>query len=517
MYAMPQAPGASDIFLEKLSRLRSGGAIRTLDLFSGCGGIALGFHSAGFETIGSVELDANASRSFALNFLCESSADLDLLAAPKDITRTDPEDALELLGRKGPVEASVDVIVGGPPCQAFARIGRAKLREVDNHPEAFKQDPRGNLYLRYLFYIRALKPLAILIENVPDVMNYGGHNIPREICECLAVEGYRCRYTLLNSVFYDVPQMRERMFLVAIHEACGSEFTFPAPTHWCMLPEGYGRSRRIAMKNVQAASGSLGIADVEDPFSTPPPYASQDLLPDAITAREALDDLPRLNALQHAADGKLGRGVKRSSEASVYSFDPENGYQVLMRNWPGFPARHGGVFDHFVRHLPRDFHLFAAMKPGWQYPELHAFAEKWFIEEGLPAMRAEGLTIPKEGTEEFAVFKARYVPPYDPRKFPNKWRKMEADKPSRTLLAHLGKDSYSHIHYDDEQGRTISVREAARLQSFPDGFTFDGTLNPAFRQIGNAVPPLMAYALAAQVRLSLGLGPLPDIRKGTIT
>ena len=73
---------------------------------------------------------------------------------------------------------------------------------------------------------------------------------------------------------------------------------------------------------------------------------------------------------------------------------------------------------------------------------------------------------------------------------------MEAHLPARTLMAHLGKDSYSHIHYDSEQARTISVREAARLQSFPDGFVFAGTMNPAFRQIGNAVPPLLAKAIA---------------------
>jgi DNA (cytosine-5)-methyltransferase 1 len=63
-------------------------------------------------------------------------------------------------------------------------------------------------------------------------------------------------------------------------------------------------------------------------------------------------------------------------------------------------------------------------------------------------------------------------------------------------MAHIGKDTYSHIHYDSEQARVISVREAARLQSFPDGFLFCGTMNPAFRQIGNAVPPLMAKRLA---------------------
>ena len=70
-------------------------------------------------------------------------------------------------------------------------------------------------------------------------------------------------------------------------------------------------------------------------------------------------------------------------------------------------------------------------------------------------------------------------------------------------MAHIGKDTYSHIHYDGRQARTISVREAARLQSFPDGFRFEGTMNPAFRQIGNAVPPLMAFELAKIIRVSL--------------
>jgi DNA (cytosine-5)-methyltransferase 1 len=70
-------------------------------------------------------------------------------------------------------------------------------------------------------------------------------------------------------------------------------------------------------------------------------------------------------------------------------------------------------------------------------------------------------------------------------------------------MAHLGKDSYSHIHYDSEQARTISVREAARLQSFPDGFLFSGSMNAAFRQIGNAVPPLMARAIGGEVMKAL--------------
>jgi DNA (cytosine-5)-methyltransferase 1 len=83
---------------------------------------------------------------------------------------------------------------------------------------------------------------------------------------------------------------------------------------------------------------------------------------------------------------------------------------------------------------------------------------------------------------------------------------MEEDKPARTLMAHLGKDSYSHIHYDGSQARTISVREAARLQSFPDGFEFYGAMNAAFRQIGNAVPPLMSSKIARAIKNTVEKG-----------
>ena len=107
------------------------------------------------------------------------------------------------------------------------------------------------------------------------------------------------------------------------------------------------------------------------------------------------------------------------------------------------------------------------------------------------------------------------VPPYDVGKFPNKWRKMWRDQPARTLMAHLGKDSYSHIHYDSRQARTISVREAARLQSFPDGFSFCGTMNPAFRQIGNAVPPLLAKAVATQIMKTMTINQAEEVNESS--
>ncbi|HYF48521.1 MAG TPA: DNA cytosine methyltransferase [Planctomycetota bacterium] len=103
----------------------------------------------------------------------------------------------------------VDIIVGGPPCPAFTRVGRAKLREIQQHPEAFLHDPRAKLYLEYLRFVRELKPVALLMENVPDVLNYGDEVVAEDICDTLEELGYVCAYTLLNAASYGVPQMRD--------------------------------------------------------------------------------------------------------------------------------------------------------------------------------------------------------------------------------------------------------------------------------------------------------------------
>ena len=166
----------------------------------------------------------------------------------------------------GKVPTAIDVLVGGPPCQAFARVGRSKLREIESHPHAFKHDPRARLYLEYLRYVEAFQPLAILMENVPDVLNHGGQNIAEEICQVLEEKGYVARYTLLNAAFYGVPQMRERMFLIGYRRELGCGVNFPQPTHWVDLPSGYEGSRSVALKLL----GAGGLFDEAFAYVRPP-------------------------------------------------------------------------------------------------------------------------------------------------------------------------------------------------------------------------------------------------------
>lgn len=470
----------------KIRRLVDGKVPRVVDLFAGCGGISLGFQKAGYSISAAVEIDATAALSHARNFYRHSDPDVIARhAMARDITRTEPEEIVADYGL-GDTETSVDVIVGGPPCQAYARVGRAKLREVAEHPQAFKVDPRGNLYLRYLHYVDRLKPLALLMENVPDILNFGGHNIVEEIREALEAKGYVARYSLLNSAHYGVPQMRDRVFLIAYHRKLVSEVTFPAATNWWRLPAGYDGTRAVALKYIDLLTGGY-VA----------PTLGNDALPRAVTAREAIGDLPPVTL---HLEGKLKRGARRFTDLSRYRDDHEpSAYAQLMREWPGFASAEG-VYDHVIRYLPRDGRIFQAMKNGDEYPQAHAVAMTLFEAD----VQAEERRLKRRLTAtEREDLMARTVPPYPVGSFPNRWWKLNPDGPVRTLMAHIGKDTYSHIHYDSAQARVISVREAARLQSFPDGFVLAGTMNPAFRQIGNAVPPLMAFQLAKHMRRTM--------------
>lgn len=480
----------SSTIRRKIERLRKGAKLRALDLFSGCGGISLGFKAAGFDIVAGVEFDKDAATTHGINFHVGDPAH----SEPRDITTTGPEELCEVL-ELGHCSTAVDVIVGGPPCQAFARVGRPKLREINDHPEAFLRDPRSRLYLQYLRYVDAFQPLALLMENVPDVLNHGGQNIAEEICEVLRAKGYLCGYTLLNSAFYGVPQMRERMFLVAYRKEVAGVVSFPKPRNWLVLPSGYDGSRAVALKLLR---GSPLFSDHS--FVVPPRPTAQ--LPPAVTAQEAIGDLPPIYAIEQLANGTLSRGIRKfdrvlqsDSRRSISAFAKR------MREWPGYRVHPEGYSDHVIRYLPRDYAIFARMQAGEQYPEAHGHALR-ILQEALDRMASAG-ELCDEGSKRYNDLCRMIVPPYDVSKFPNKWRKMAADQPARTLMAHLGKDSYSHIHYDSDQARTISVREAARLQSFPDGFRFSGAMNSAFRQIGNAVPPLLAKALASHIRQAL--------------
>jgi DNA (cytosine-5)-methyltransferase 1 len=467
----------------KLRRIRSGGKPRTLELCSGCGGLSLGLAAGGFKLQGHVENDPTAARTYALNFKPPVGASAEKWAAPRDMVEQNAEDIVEDLGLESTAIEAFDVLVAGLPCQAFARIGRSKLRSIAGDSEAYRNDPRAKLYERFLEYVEVVQPVAIVIENVPDILNFGGHNIPEEICETLELSGYQTGYTLLNAAYYGVPQMRERLFLIGIDRSLGIRPGFPDPTHTVDLPSGYEGARTFALRHLPAASRFLPI---------PQPVEG---LPEAVSVREALADLPYIS--DHLRDPASMRRRRITDKLPYRTCSSLSDYARLMREWPGFETD-GVVTGNIVRLTPRDFPIFRRMHTGDDYPQALKIAEELFAER----LATEPLP-PRPGSRAWKELRKLFVPPYDPGKFPNKWWKLEPALPSRTLTAHMGKDTYSHIHWDSRQQRTISVREAARLQSFPDDFQFSGSMNAAFRQIGNAVPPLLAWAVAERLRKDL--------------
>lgn len=474
---------------EKLARLRSGDPLRVIDLFSGCGGMSLGLKRSQATILGGVEINQQAVNTYARNLFKDAGEQtFELHKTPHDIAAYTPEMFLHEFLQKEYPENLVDVIVGGPPCQAFSRIGRAKLRAVKQNPTAYLADERSNLYLHYLAYVNFFRPLAVLMENVPDIMNYGGTNVAEEIASSLEEMGYRCRYTILNTAYYGVPQLRQRFYLIAILADLHVEPCFPEPTYYIKVPSGYGSARNVALNAIK-----------RDLFHTvryiDPPQA-EDTLPAAISTRKALADLPPITS---HINGRMSRGIRKFNTLAPYAQNVEpSSYAQQMREWPGYESREG-VWDHVIRALPRDYPIFQRMKHDDQYPQAHQIAWELFEEKLRKYEEQLGREIDR-GSEIYQSLLKETVPPYKADRFPNKWWKLNPDLPSRTLTAHMGKDTYSHIHYDSEQARVISVREAARLQSFPDSFKFDGAMNSAFAQIGNAVAPLQSYILGGHLR-----------------
>jgi len=295
----------------------------------------------------------------------------------------------------------------------------------------------------------------------------------------LATRGYRVGYAILNAAWYGVPQFRERLFIIGLRDDLQADPEMPPATHHAILPAGY------AQPNDQAWNLTLPfIRHRELPVETSR-AANR-----ATTVQEAIEDLPDLR--HHLGEQSKAARRLQTKKGTAYS--------RLMNGWPGLRSpKH--ITGHVIRRTPRDYEIFRRMCPGDRYPQALAIAR----ERLEHTLRHLGSKAPAPGSPEYHELERGFVPPYPEHMFRDKWRKLIPDQPSWTVPAHLAKDGYSHIHYDSAQARSISVREAARLQSFPDGYLFEGSMGDGFRQIGNAVPPLLAWAIAASVCSSLGV------------
>ena len=456
--------------------------LRVIDLFSGAGGFSLGFAAAGCVIAAAVDFDEAAGQTFASNFKA-----LQPTAPPKVIYGPGADlEALDLEEISDGIRP--DILIGGPPCQGFSRAGRAKLDSLSE--EGFAADPRNSLYQRFLGAARLWQPKLVVMENVTGMLAVDGHCVADEVAGELARCGYRVGYGVLNAAWFGVPQFRERLFFIGVHKDLGIEPSLPRATHRADMPSGYVAPRH-------EFNLSFPFADLHQELAVD--HTAVHLT--ATGVKDALDDLP---ALTDHLDGRQPHGDFRRKLA--YRTPARTPYERLMREWARLPPP-ASIDDHVTRRTPRDHETFRQMKPGDRYAEAVAIAQRRFEEE-LAKMKSP----PAAGSIEFGELQRRFVPPYPVEIFKDKWRKLVPNQPSWTVVAHLAKDTYSHIHYDSEQARAISVREAARIQSFPDAFRFTGNMGDCYRQIGNAVPPVMAWAIASHLMDLLGLkSAAPDL------
>jgi len=393
-----------------------------IDLFCGAGGFAKGFEMAGFQCVGGIDNVQAAVNTHSHNFPNSTSI-------CKDIREIEPEEFHEIIGNK-----KVDIIIGGPPCPTFSTIGHAKIQSINRmNDRDITGDPRNELFMDYLRYVKYFQPKVFIIENVPNFMTkYKGATFARvkeiianDLPEYDIVEPTQ----ILNSVFYGVPQIRRRMMLVACKK--GYSFEYPKPTHWF--------DESLKTRDIETLKKAKKMNNTK--------------LPLYVNIKDALSDLPKIT------DNWKEDECEYSKHKNLTS------YQKLMRKNTKKTVRN----NRCRMSNERAKKVFTHMKQGDIYMDL-----------------------PKQ---------VRQILPFREDIFKDRLKKLVWTNPSWTIIAHIGMDGYMYIH--PEELRTLSVREAARLQSFPDDFIFLGNQQQVYVQVGNAVPPLLSFALAKSIMKTL--------------
>lgn len=380
-----------------LSLRRKGGHLAA-DLFSGAGGISLGLEEAGYTVVlGADHYDA-AVQTHAHHF-AGLSLDWDL-ADPETVERV-----ADLIR-----EAKIEILAGGPPCQPFSKAGRSMIRHRVQLGERDPHDQRRDLWRSFLEVVALSRPRAVLMENVPDLALDREMFIFRSIVEELEQLGYSVHSRIIETWRYGIPQMRQRLLVVALRD--GVAFSWPADA-----------TTKVTLWN-------------------------------------AIGDMPEVEG---------GWRPEGGAQGWIEYEGPVTEYQALMRKGVDWSDRNK-LFDHITRPVRDDDRAaFESMTHKTKYSELAPEHQR-----------------------------------YRNDIFDDKYKRLDENDLSRTITAHIAKDGYWYIH--PRQPRTLTVREAARIQSFPDDFRFFGPPSAAFKQIGNAVPPLVSARVGESIRSALATG-----------
>lgn len=393
-----------------------------IDLFAGCGGLTEGFEDSGYyKTLACVEWEKTA----CLNLQKRLSDKWEYPDAEDRVLNFDIQRTQELIhGWKncdkynaGPGlarvvgKASVDLIIGGPPCQAYSVAGRVQDKN------GMQDDYRNYLFESYIEIVKYYQPKIVVFENVPGILSAKpyGISIVDEVKKRFSDSGFmvpqNMKTTLVDFSEYGVPQNRKRVIILGINKTVFADKAAEA------LEQFY---KSILPKHKK----------------------------ETVTVHDAIGDLPKLYPLEAETVHKS----KRYSHSLPTPF-----YE-----------------NHIPRfHNPRDISIFRLL--------------------------AEDITSGRNRYTSAESIKDLYTKQTGKTSQVHKYYVLRWGQPSNTVPAHLYKDGLRHIHPDPEQARSITVREAARLQTFPDDFSFSGSMTEQYKMVGNAVPPVFSKVLASSI------------------
>ncbi|MDD5793016.1 MAG: DNA cytosine methyltransferase [Erysipelotrichaceae bacterium] len=395
--------------------------IKTLDLFAGCGGLCEGFEMEGhYETLACVEWEKAPCDNLRKHLQERwNMPDANKKVLRFDIQRTDElfegwsdENYGTNIGLDAVVgDNPVDIIIGGPPCQAYSIAGRVR------DEQGMKNDYRNFLFESYIKVVQHYKPKAFVFENVPGILSAAptGEPIINVIKQAFDQAGYSVLPDLSKAVIdfsdYGVPQRRNRVIILGLRK------------------EVYGTdANRILEEFYNTTLPSFKVAKKR-------------------TVRDAIGDLPKLL--------------------------PTNEYRIGNKRFS-----HSFECDSIPNHEPR-----------------------WHSKRDQDIFKLLGEDI-ESGRNKYlstAALRQLYTEATGHESNVHKYHVIKWDEPSNLIPAHLYKDGLRHIHPDPTQARSITVREAARLQGFPDDYVFVGTQADAYKMIGNAVPPIFSKVLAKAI------------------
>lgn len=403
-----------------------------IDLFAGAGGLSEGFIRQGFNPIAHVEMNKLACDTLttrvAFHYLKANNIESEYLKYLKgEVTREyflkqipkinlDSVINSEISDKTIPdifskikqqlKNKKVDIIIGGPPCQAYSIVGRAR------DPKNMEDDPRNHLYKQYVKFLREYQPQMFVFENVPGMLSAKNGEYFDKIKNAIRKEGYLFDHRVLNAKDFGVLQDRKRVILIGWQEDLKLEY----PT----------------------------FNPIEQRYKI---------------LKDLFSDLPKL---QHGK-GSMGI-VNYKKETTEYL------QSAGIRNCIDFTTQH------IARpHNENDLEIYRIA------------VELWKQKKRL----------------NYATLPPRLIKHKNTTSFTNRFQVVNGDGISNTVVAHIAMDGHYYIHPDINQNRSITVREAARIQSFPDDFYFEGGRTAAFKQIGNAVPVLMAEEIAKKVKKSI--------------